>query len=142
MALAFAVVGAKELVYECRLSAGSGVQDQAHVHQFVMHSALDMVEERMWQTSGMYLRVVDEFNDFQVHAWVAANGAKLLLLHKTIAEDSGRRGRVEEYVRGFFEEVNDLYTKVALNPFYELDQPIDSEVFDARVRSCATKYGL
>eukprot|EP00512_Aurantiochytrium_limacinum_P001647 CAMPEP_0171492726 /NCGR_PEP_ID=MMETSP0958-20121227/4572_1 /TAXON_ID=87120 /ORGANISM="Aurantiochytrium limacinum, Strain ATCCMYA-1381" /LENGTH=140 /DNA_ID=CAMNT_0012026281 /DNA_START=103 /DNA_END=522 /DNA_ORIENTATION=- len=140
MALSFVIVGNKELVYECRLAAGANQQDQAHVHQFVMHSALDMVEERMWQTNGMYLRVVDEFNELQVHAWVAANGGKLLFLHQSIAEDSGRRSRLEEHVRSFFEEVNDLYTKIVLNPFYEQDQPIDSKVFDSRVRTIATKW--
>mmetsp|Transcript_21511 Transcript_21511/g.34582 ORF Transcript_21511/g.34582 Transcript_21511/m.34582 type:complete len:93 (+) Transcript_21511:350-628(+) len=42
----------------------------------------------------------------------------------------------------FFEEVNDLYTKIVLNPFYEQDQPIDSKVFDSRVRTIATKWGF
>lgn len=142
MALSFVIASAADLLYECRLSAGASREDQQHVHQFVLNSALDMVEEKKWLSTAMHLKVVDEFNDLQVHAWVAANGARMLLLHQAAADDVGRRARVEDSVRSFFEEVNELYVKVALNPFNEKDQAIDSPVFDKRVRAIAAKCGL
>ena len=30
--------------------------DSTHLHQFILHAALDMVEERVWDTSSLYLK--------------------------------------------------------------------------------------
>lgn len=37
-----------------------------YLHQFVLHAALDAVEEAQWQTQAMHLSVVDKFNALQV----------------------------------------------------------------------------
>ena len=37
-----------------------------YLHQFVLHAALDAVEEAQWQTTAMHLSVVDKFNALQV----------------------------------------------------------------------------
>ena len=69
LALSFVIVGKSELVYECPLGSKDGQANsrddsQAHVHQFVLHSALDMVEEKMWSTQvGLFLEL---FNAVQV----------------------------------------------------------------------------
>lgn len=36
-----------------------------YLHQFVMHAALDAVDEQLWSTSAMHLGVVDRFNNLQ-----------------------------------------------------------------------------
>ena len=36
-----------------------------YLHQFVLHAALDAVEEQQWQTTSMSLGVVDKFNNLQ-----------------------------------------------------------------------------
>jgi trafficking protein particle complex subunit 2 len=42
------------------------VQERAqYLHQFVLHAALDAVEEQVWTTSAMYLGNVDKFNNLQ-----------------------------------------------------------------------------
>ena len=42
------------------------VQERAqYLHQFVMHAALDAVDEQLWSTSAMHLGVVDRFNNLQ-----------------------------------------------------------------------------
>eukprot|EP00510_Aplanochytrium_minuta_P008990 CAMPEP_0184044488 /NCGR_PEP_ID=MMETSP0956-20121227/311_1 /TAXON_ID=627963 /ORGANISM="Aplanochytrium sp, Strain PBS07" /LENGTH=112 /DNA_ID=CAMNT_0026335531 /DNA_START=817 /DNA_END=1155 /DNA_ORIENTATION=+ len=84
--LVFAIVGRDDLVYETEFtspasssvteSGTTSASDSAHLHQFVMHSALDVVEEKMWETTNMYLKTVDNFNDMNVYAWVTASGAK------------------------------------------------------------------
>ena len=38
-----------------------------YLHQFVMHAALDAVDEQLWSTSAMHLGVVDRFNNLQVN---------------------------------------------------------------------------
>ncbi len=42
-------------------------QDRAqYLHQFVLHSSLDAVDDMIWATQGMFLNVVDKFNAMQV----------------------------------------------------------------------------
>lgn len=70
--LTFVIVGHEDRpVYEADLSSRavdvSGRDDRAqYLHQFVLHAALDGVEELQWQTPNMYLSVVDKFNNLQV----------------------------------------------------------------------------
>ena len=69
--LTFVIVGHEDHpVYEADLSARStdlGVRDERaqYLQQFVLHAALDAVEEQQWQTTSMHLSVVDKFNNLQ-----------------------------------------------------------------------------
>lgn len=99
------------------------------MHQLILLAALDAVDERVWDTTSMYLKacslgghspsptsvhgahplhavpqVVDKFNDLLVSCYTTAGNARLLLLHDS------RSG--EEAVRAFFQEVHELYLKV------------------------------
>lgn len=127
--------------YECDFG-GSGAQaaggapggkkeDAAHLHQFVMHAALDFVDERQWETNAMNLKLVDRFNDLLVYAFVTAGGSRFLFLHDQ---------RNEENVRDFFHEVHELYLRIQLNPFHSRRAPIEDETFDARVRESARRH--
>ena len=75
--------------------------------------------------------LVERFNDLYTYAWVTAGGCRFLLLHDA---------RNEENVRSFFDEVHQLYLRVALNPFHTPRTPIENEVFDRRVRQAARRY--
>ncbi|EEY55507.1 trafficking protein particle complex subunit 2, putative [Phytophthora infestans T30-4] len=125
----FVVVGSKEPLYKMEMRARR--EESAHVDEFVLHAALDLVDELMWTTPAMALKVVDRFNDQLVSAFVTASGVKFLLLHETRNDDT---------VKAFFHEVHELYVKLLMNPFYEYDTPISSEVFDARVKTLARRY--
>ncbi|KAE8907160.1 hypothetical protein PF005_g20913 [Phytophthora fragariae] len=97
----FVVVGSKEPLYKMEMRARR--EESAHVDEFVLHAALDLVDELMWTTPAMALKVVDRFNDQLVSAFVTASGVKFLLLHETRNDDT---------VKAFFHEVHDLYVKV------------------------------
>lgn len=94
------------------------------------------------------MQVVDRFNEWYVSAFASPSGVRFLLLHDTTLQDN---------IRSFFTEVGELYIKVSiyfcfflsslytlvqclLNPFYSINSPINSPVFDARVRQLAKKY--
>ena len=80
--------------------------EDAYLYQFILHGALDRVEELMWTTSQSYLKVVDEFNEWMVSAFVSPSNCRFLLLHST---------KQEEAIRLFFNEVHELYIKVREN---------------------------
>ncbi|GAB9465543.1 hypothetical protein Gpo141_00002949 [Globisporangium polare] len=125
----FVLVGSKEPLYKMEMK--SRKEESAHVDEFLLHSALDIVDEMMWTTQPMALKVVDKFNDQLVSAFVTATNVKFLLLHETRNDDT---------IKAFFHEVHELYLKLLMNPFYEYDTPIKSEVFDARVKTLARRY--
>eukprot|EP00386_Alphamonas_edax_P015878 GDKI01048514.1.p1 GENE.GDKI01048514.1~~GDKI01048514.1.p1 ORF type:complete len:149 (+),score=18.50 GDKI01048514.1:44-490(+) len=134
----FAIVGKGDtLLYEIDLAAASGRRYEApHLGQFILHTALDMVDEVVWNGasgSNMYLRQVDKFQDMAVSAFVTAGHIRLLLL-------SSANARNEDSIGAFFREVHELYIKNLLNPFYEVNGPITSATFDLRVRQAARKY--
>ncbi|GLE04051.1 hypothetical protein PINS_up012962 [Pythium insidiosum] len=125
----FVLVGSKEPLYKMEMRTRR--EESAHVDEFLLHSALDIVDEMMWTSQAMALKVVDKFNDQLVSAFVTATNVKFLLLHETRNDDT---------IKAFFHEVHELYLKLLMNPFYEYDTPITSEIFDARVKTLARRY--
>ncbi|XP_073014905.1 uncharacterized protein [Primulina eburnea] len=41
-------------------------EDAAHLHQFILHAALDIVQDVAWTTSAMFLKAMDRFDDLVV----------------------------------------------------------------------------
>ncbi|CCI48689.1 hypothetical protein ABG067_006214 [Albugo candida] len=123
------LVGTKEPLYKVEFK--NRKEENAHVNEFLIHSALDVVDEMTWTTSAMALKVVDTFNDQYVSAFVTATNLKFLLLHDSRNDDA---------IKSFFLELYELYLKLLMNPFYEYDTKIASEIFDARVKTLARRY--
>ncbi|TFJ82862.1 hypothetical protein NSK_005815 [Nannochloropsis salina CCMP1776] len=134
----FVIVGKNEPIFEADFSTSStstgaspnkvsaAEEGNAQLNQFILHSSLDMMEKAMWSSPYMNLRAIDRFNGHIVHAFLTAGGTAFLLLH------DGSRG--EESLVGFFKDVYELYVKLLMNPFCEMDRPIVSTSFEARVR--------
>lgn len=159
------------------------------INPFIVHASLDVVEDVMWTTNQLYLKVVDNYYGYMISSMVTAGNIRFLLLHKpgaasslssgisgaSISSESSISGSPssgsgvgagsghntgassligsgssnssssyyshnEEPIRQFFFDVYDLYVKTLLSPFYFVNQPITSPVFDQKVRVLAKKY--
>ena len=52
----------------------------------------------------------------------------MMLLHETRNDDG---------IRAFFNDVWECYVKTLLNPFYAVDKPIKSPIFESKIRTIA-----
>ncbi|KAF7079509.1 hypothetical protein CFC21_083729 [Triticum aestivum] len=105
-------------------------EDQAYQHQFILHAALDVVQDLAWATS-LFLKSVDRFNDLVVSVYITAGHTRFMLLHDSRSEDG---------IKSFFQEVHELYIKIFLNPLYLPGSRITSSHFNTKVRALARKY--
>ncbi|KAJ8617612.1 hypothetical protein MRB53_013798 [Persea americana] len=128
----FIIVSRNDIpIYEAEVSSAFKKEEAVHQHQFILHAALDIVQDLAWTTSAMFLKAVDRFNDLVVSAYVTAGHTRLMLLHDSRNEDG---------IKSFFQEVHELYIKILLNPLYLPGSRITSSHFDTKVRALARKY--
>ncbi|KAK9996921.1 hypothetical protein SO802_021607 [Lithocarpus litseifolius] len=145
----FIIVSRNDIpIYEAEVGSAAKREDAAQLHQFILHAALDIVQDIAWTTSAMFLKAIDRFNDLVVSVYVTAVfcryisynlifslttslHTRLMLLHDSRNDDG---------IKSFFQEVHELYIKVLLNPLYLPGSRIASSHFDTKVRALARKY--
>jgi len=124
----FMIVGKDDIpIYEVEITD----QKSPQLKQFILHAALDPLDEALWSSQGFFFKGIDKFNEFSVSAHVTPGYTKFLLLQDFKQEDN---------VKVFFSDVYELYLKVLLNPFYEVNTPITSSSFDLRVRALLKRH--
>ena len=87
------------------------------MHEFILHSSLDVIDNVQWSSNNMYLKTVDRFNELSVTCLLTPSSkpyllvnygidARFLLLHE---------GKNEDAIKNFFNEVYELFVKVTFN---------------------------
>lgn len=117
----FVIVGAKDKpLYELEAT-----KSEKHLNQFIAHSSLDIIDNLLFNSPSLYLKVIDKFNEWNVSAYVTYSGIKFILVHDQNSDS----------VKSFFIEVHEAFLKVMMNPFYVFNSAITNQAFDIKVRS-------
>ena len=59
-------------IYQTQLQSSASKLQKEDLIQFIIHAALDAVEQKVWTSNSMYFRNVDKFNDVSISAFVTA----------------------------------------------------------------------
>ncbi|KAI3671534.1 hypothetical protein L1987_87272 [Smallanthus sonchifolius] len=131
----FMIVSRNDIpIYEAEVGTAPKKEEAAHQHQFILHAALDVVQDLAWTTSAMFLKSIDRFNDLVVSVYVTAGHilldflialhTRLMLLHDSRNDDG---------IKSFFQEI-------LLNPIYLPGSRVTSSHFDTKIRALARSY--
>jgi len=65
-----------------------------HLAQFVIHAALDTLEEAVWENGNLQLKEVDKFNEMKVWGYVTPSSK-----YSLSKQNAGRRAQINEKIR-------------------------------------------
>ncbi|CAJ0824933.1 11964_t:CDS:2 [Entrophospora sp. SA101] len=123
MSYYFAIVGTKDNpIYELELGGASSMVKSLSIEGIKKDLSDFLIE---------YLKSIDKFNEWHISSMISAGNIKFMLLHETKNEDG---------IRNFFNEAYELYIKILMNPFYEVNSTITSVPFDTKVKFIAKKF--
>jgi hypothetical protein len=107
------------------------VPDTGLKFHYIVHSSLDVIEERVGKkllvTSDKYLGLLYPTEEFKVYGCVTMTRVKFIL-----ALDDNANPKDAD-LKLFFTKFHALYVDAISNPFYTLDDKIDSKKFEKEV---------
>jgi len=112
--------------------------DNALKFHFIVHSSLDVVEERVKKKNkgdklDKYLGLLYPTEDYKVYGYVTNTNVKMIIVTTENANPK------DPDLRMFFTNFHKLYVNAASNPFYESNTKIDSPSFVKALTTLATK---
>ncbi|WFD17046.1 TRAPP subunit [Malassezia arunalokei] len=124
---------------ESKFTSASSTTHERHLLQMIAHGSLDSLEDRQFLESNIYFKNLDRIYDWNVSVFLvpcstctpAHLDIKFILLHQH---------KHEEGIRLFLMDVWELWVKIFMNPFQDLDAPIQSTSFDTRIRASAKRH--
>jgi len=127
------IIGKKDVpIYEMKL--GLLKKEITHIHHFIAHASLDLIDEIKYQKSSMYLGLVDKHGDYNIYAFLTgANFKFLLLLDKNSVKN-------ENYTKNFFLELYKIFTKVLMNPLYDPKERIKNPYFNKKIQNMVKNF--
>ncbi|KAH7817663.1 Transport protein particle (TRAPP) component Trs20A [Monocercomonoides exilis] len=132
--LVFVIVGKSDIpLYQAMFIKSNETEDVSRSDQFLIHAALDCVDEQVWQNSAPFLRMVDFSEKAQIFAYVTPGHTRFMLY---VEEPTAQ---TESLAESFFKQVHETYMKVILNPFYEANTPITMSAFDEKIKNIGMK---
>ncbi|EGW34708.1 uncharacterized protein SPAPADRAFT_132846 [Spathaspora passalidarum NRRL Y-27907] len=100
---------------------------------FIANSSLDLIEDAQFTSNQLNLGKIDTFYGISINAFITPGNIKFVLCYDGNVKE-------ENSIRSFFNEINELYVKTLLNPFYAVNDAIISPEFDLKVKQLARKY--
>lgn len=100
--------------------------------QFIANASLDILENIQFKSNQIFFKNIDSFYGYSNFIFLTQGNIKFLILTNC--------KNLDESIRQFFIEINEIYVKKLLSPFYDINTPIKSKVFDAKIRLLAKKY--
>jgi hypothetical protein len=124
--IVFVIVGKGDIpIYHYEFRKPSDIDDASRTDQFLIHAALDTVDELIWQQSTPFLKLVDSSEKAQIFAYVTPGHARFMLYIDDATAQS------EAFADSFFKQVHESFVKVWLShttsflyPFVGCPKPI------------------
>ncbi|CAD8118674.1 unnamed protein product [Paramecium sonneborni] len=92
--------------------------------QFILHASLDVFDEKYKSSKELFLKEIDQKQDYRVFGYVTPSNIRFLLL----------TDQDEERVKTFFQLAHEQLIKILMNPLYQLGTLIASPYFDSVVQ--------
>lgn len=134
-------------------------ESSRYMNQFIIHAAIDIVEEAQWLTPNMWLKVIDHYAPTNSHisCFMTGTNVRFMLLHQpsgpvivgasrasTLSSSSIAMNptspQTEDAIRQFMTEIYEIWVKTLMNPFYKIGSEVKSPIFRARVAAAGRKW--
>uniref|UniRef100_A0A6B2LQG9 Trafficking protein particle complex subunit 2-like protein n=1 Tax=Arcella intermedia TaxID=1963864 RepID=A0A6B2LQG9_9EUKA len=110
------------------------VKDNALKFHFIVHSSLDVIEEKVKKSEKQsYLGLLYPTEDYKVYGYITNTGVKMILVASETASPK------DPDVKVFFQNFHKLFVNATSNPFYENNSKIESPSFDSAISQLASK---
>lgn len=103
--------------------------------QLISNASLDVLESMQFTKNQIFFKNIDSFYGYSVSIFLTQGNTKFIILSDNSDTMTG-----DDSIRQFCIEVNEIYVKKLLSPFYDANSTIRSKTFDTKIRNIAKKY--